>query len=162
MAQVYIISGDKMSGKTTRCREFAMALKDRGFLIGGFIAPGEIEEGRRGKIFLQNLKSGENILFADREARDGWQHIQSFYFDPKAVKTGEIWLQAHQSQSDYLFIDEVGRFDIQGEIWGNILPKLINSSNKLVLSIRDVFVDEVVSHFKMDSYKIVSSLEDFF
>lgn len=162
MAQVYIITGDKMSGKTTRCIDFAKALKERGFTIGGFVAPGEIEEGRREKIYIRNMKSGEAVLFADREAREGWQYLQSFYFNPEAIKTGESWLNEHQLQSDYLFIDEVGKFDMQGEIWGMVLAELLNSSGKLVLSIREMFLGEVVSHFKISSYRIVSSLEDFF
>jgi len=161
MAQVYIVTGNKMSGKTSSCLKFAQGLTAQSYSVGGFIAPGKIAEGKRTQIFLQNLKSGETVQFAQREAREAWVQIESFYFNPKAIKTGENWLYEHQSQSDFLFIDEVGRFDIQGLIWFRILVELLRSSNKIVLCIRDVFIKDVVDHFQIKPFKIVSSLEDF-
>lgn len=159
--KVYILSGGKGSGKTTKCIEIAQKLKNAGYRIGGFLAPGTIEEGKRNKIQLQNLQTNEVIEFAQREARENWQLIQSFYFNPKAILMGEEWLRKQQENSDFLFIDEIGRFDVDGQIWGPVLLELLYSSTPLVLTIRDLFVDDVIQHFRIEHYKFVSSLEDF-
>ncbi len=160
--KVYILSGDKGSGKTSKALEIAQKLKDNGYRIGGFIAPGSIEEGRRNKIQLQNLQSKEIIAFAQRETRENWHQIQRFYFNPQAISTGEEWLRKQQQNSDFLFIDEIGRFDIEGNIWSPVLTELLLLSTPLVLIIRDLFVEEVIRSFRIDNYCMVSSLKDFF
>lgn len=159
--KVYILSGAKGSGKTTKCLEIAQKLKNSGYRIGGFIAPGTIEEGRRNKIQLQNLQTNEVLEFAQREARESWQLIQAFYFNPQAILAGEEWLRTQQQNSDFVFIDEIGRFDVKGKIWGPVLWELLYSSAPLILSVRDLFVEEVINHFRIEQYEIVSSLEDF-
>jgi nucleoside-triphosphatase len=158
--KVFILSGGKGSGKTTKCIEIAHQLKATGYRIGGFLAPGTFEEGSRNKIQLQNLQTNEVIEFAQREARENWQLIQSFYFNPKAILVGEEWLKTHQQNSDFLFIDEIGRFDVNGKIWGPVLLELLYSATPLILTIRDIFVEEVIRHFKIKQYELVSSLED--
>jgi len=158
--KVYIISGGKGSGKTTKCLEIAQKIKGGGYRIGGFIAPGTIEDAMRNKIQLQNLQTNEVIEFAQREVRENWQLIQPFYFNPKAILVGEEWLRTQQQNSDFLFIDEIGKFDVDGKIWGPVLLELLYSSTPLVLTIRDLFVEEVIRHFKIEQYGLVSSLED--
>lgn len=162
MAKVFIIEGEKLSGKTTRCKLFAEELKKQQIKVGGFIAPGTILFGKRDKIYIENVNNHEKIVFAQREEQNNWQLIQQFYFNPEAIKRGEKWLIEDSMQAEYLFIDEIGLFDIQAKLWGPVFQKLLATHLKIVVCMRDKFVQQIISHFEIKEYKITECLEDLF
>ncbi len=155
MKKIIIISGKQGEGKTIRCQKLAKQMKEQGLKIGGFIAPGTWKEGQRFSIDLMDLQTQETYPFATREAQEGWEQIHTFYFNPQSIKKGEELLRAHSKTSDWVFIDEVGKFDIKGKVWGPILQELLLQDINLVLSVRDVFVEEVKTHFGINDNQII-------
>ncbi|NOR86496.1 MAG: DUF2478 domain-containing protein [Bacteroidales bacterium] len=155
MKKIIIISGKQGEGKTTQCKKLANKMKEQGLIVGGFIAPGTWKDGQRYSIDLLDLQTQKAYPFATREAQEGWEQIHTFYFNPQCIKKGEKLLRAHSKTSDWVFIDEVGKFDIKGKVWGPILQELLQQDISLVLSVRDVFVENVVAHFGIQRKEIV-------
>jgi len=151
--KIIIISGKQGEGKTTQCKKLAQQMAQQGLQIGGFIAPGTWESEQRSQIDLLDLRSGRKYSFASREKQENWEHIHSFYFNLQSIKKGEELLRAHSKICDWIFIDEVGKFDIKGKVWGPILKELLQKDINLVLSIRDCFVGLVTNHFGIKTYK---------
>ena len=149
MNNIIIISGKQGQGKTTMCQKLAAQMQEDGSLIGGFIAPGIWKNEQRHSFDLLDLKTFKTYPFASRDKYEDWKQMHGFYFNPQSIKKGEELLRAHSLNSDWLFIDEIGKFEIQGKIWGPILQELIQNNIDLVLSIRDSFVDDVIAHFNI-------------
>ena len=147
MRKIIVISGAQGEGKTTRCHALAKKMHQKNFKVGGFIAPGTWKNGQRYSFHLLNLITNETYDFASREEQEGWEQIHSFYFNPLTIKKGEEILRVHSKICDWLFIDEIGKFDIKGKVWGPILHELLKQDVNLVLSVRENFVEGVVEHF---------------
>ena len=154
MKKIIIIAGKQGEGKTTRSQELANQMKEQGLKVGGFIAPGTWKSGERYSIDLLDLQTLETYPFATRKVMEGWQQIRTFYFNPQSIKKGEEILKEHSKTCHWLFIDEVGKFDIKGKVWGPILQELLLQEINLVLVVRDLFVEDVVAHFGIDDYDL--------
>ena len=156
MQQIIIISGKQGEGKTQMCEKLAQEMQRKGDVIGGFIAPGIWKNGERHSFQIVNLQTQESYDFASREKQMGWEYIRPFFFNPETIKKGEKILKAHSETCDWIFIDEIGKFEIKDKIWGPILKELIKEEVDLVLSVRDVFVEEVVEYFGIRNHLLLS------
>lgn len=154
MKKIIIISGKQGEGKTTRCQKLVKQMKEQGLKVGGIIAPGTWKDGQRFSIGLLDLQTQETYPFATRDVQEGWEQIHTFYFNPQSIKKGEELLREHSKTSDWVFIDEVGKFDIKGKVWGPILQELLQQDINLVLSVRDIFVEEVIEYFGIQDYDL--------
>ncbi len=162
MAQIYILTGAQGEGKTTRCLEIVEHLKSKGETIGGIVAPGFWENNVRTGFELMDVQTFQKIPFAQKEAVEGWQKIKTFYFDPKAIEKGEIILRSAVQQNDWIVLDEIGKLDMNGHLWGPILSYLIQIPNKKwIVCVRDVFVEEVIQHWQLNRVKVLSLAADF-
>lgn len=155
MRKIIIISGAQGEGKTTRCHALAKEMQKKNLKVGGFIAPGTWKNGQRYSFHLLNLKTNKTYDFASRDAREGWEQIHSFYFNPISIKKGEELLRKHSKTCDWVFLDEIGKFDIKGKVWGPILHELLKQDVNLVLSVRENFVEGVVEHFGIMDFEIL-------
>lgn len=158
MSKIIIISGKQGEGKTSYCAQLAEQFHEQGLEVGGFIAPGKWKEEQRFSFDLFDLVSQDIMPFASREKQEGWEKIHSFYFNPEAIKKGEDLLKIHSLYCNWVFIDEIGKFEMQGRIWGPILKELLAKNINLVISARDIFVDEVIAHFNIKNYQIIDQL----
>ncbi len=155
MQQIIIISGKQGEGKTQMCEKLAQEMQRKGDVIGGFIAPGTWENGERHSFQIVDLQTLERFDFASREKQKDWEYIRPFYFNPLSIKKGEEILRTHSKTSDWLIIDEIGRFEIKDKIWGPVLKELIKEEIDLVISVRDIFVEDVVEHFGIRNHLLL-------
>jgi nucleoside-triphosphatase THEP1 len=154
---ITIITAAQGGGKTTSMQKMVVEAQKDGKKIGGFFAPGSWKNGRRHSFELVDLQSREHLPFASREKREEWEYIHSFYFNPQTIQKGQDILRTQAENSDILFIDEIGKFDIKGKLWGSILTELLNKDIELVLCVRDVFVEDVITHFGIKNPLILST-----
>ncbi|OYT16946.1 MAG: hypothetical protein B7C24_05315 [Bacteroidetes bacterium 4572_77] len=161
MSKIYIVSAKQGEGKTGKCKEIAQQLQAKGLNIGGFLSPGTWENGERDTFQIVDLQSQKSYDFASRKPKDQWDFIRPFYFNPKTIRLGEELLRNHSQKCDILFVDEIGKFDIKGKLWGPVLHELVNKDISLILSVREGFVQDVVSCFHIKDYQIIG-LEDQF
>jgi len=160
--QIFILSGAQGEGKTTRCLEIVNQLKSQNESIGGIVALGFWENNNRSGFELMDVQSTRKIPLAYREAKEGWVKIKSIYFNPEAIEKGETILRAAVQENDWIVIDEIGKLDLSGNLWGPIFSELIKIPNKIwILCVRDIFVEEVIQHWQLEKAKVLQLKDDF-
>lgn len=146
---VFIITGKQGEGKTTKLLETLDILKSKKVDCFGFFAKGEWLDGLRVSFQIEDINTGQSILLCQDMAKEGFQKAGRFYFNPDAIRYGEkILIDSLGCSSAVVAVDEIGRFELAGNIWANSLKNLLNAShNQIILTIRDAFLDEVIDKF---------------
>lgn len=146
---IFIITGEQGEGKTTRLTEVVGRLTDLGIPVRGFAAPGRWKGELRSGFSIVNLNTLESAMLCSDKSETGLMQIGRFHFNPKTITIGEKLLQKKKT-GDILVIDEVGLFEIKGKVWGDVLSKLLETSDSpMLITVRRQFLDAVVEHFKM-------------
>ena len=125
MKPVFIITGGKSSGKTTFLLDLSKMLQQKGYEVGGFVARHDLITD---SYTLRNLQTNQEVLLMQRTASF---HQSPYYFElfPDGVEAGRNWINAIlQKPSQLVVIDEVGRYELAGELWYEGFSNLINSS----------------------------------
>jgi nucleoside-triphosphatase THEP1 len=144
--RLYILSGDTGSGKTTRAAEVVERLRDRGLRVGGILAPGLLDNGRRTGFDILNLASGESAGLARDGAGGSASHAQwsRFSFSPEGLALGNRALGPDARGADVVLVDEVGPFELAGGGWASALDRIAREyTGILVLVVRASIVDAV-------------------
>lgn len=144
--RLYILSGDTGSGKTTRAAEVVEQLRARGLRVGGILAPGLLENGRRTGFDVLNLASGESATLARDSAGGSASHAQwsRFAFSPEGLALGNRALGPDAGGADVVLVDEVGPFELAGGGWAPALDGLVGEREGPVLVVvRASIVDAV-------------------
>lgn len=145
---VFIISGRQGGGKTTTLTKVVGLLVKEGVDVRGFLAPGEWDNDLRTAFFIEDIQSANQKLLCKNMDEEGFEKHGRFYFDPETIAFGEQ-LVIKAKPGDLLVIDEIGRFEMKGNVWSNLVQKSIEKSrNPLLITVRDEFVSEVVQHFQ--------------
>jgi nucleoside-triphosphatase THEP1 len=145
-ASVFILAGDTGSGKTTRAQEVVDGLRARGLRVGGILAPGLLEDGRRTGFDLVNLGTGESAPLARERAGEAGRHAQwgRFSFSPDGLALGQKALGRDARTADVVVVDEVGPFELAGGGWSAALDALARDhAGPVVLVVRASIVDAV-------------------
>lgn len=160
--QVYILTGAQGEGKTKRCLELVKLLKESGKSVGGILAPGFWEINTRSAFELVDLSTNKKIPFAQRDCWKNWIKLKGFYFNPLAIEKGKAILSLAVKQNDWIVLDEIGKLDMEGHLWGPIFEELIQIPNKKwILCVRNSFVDDVIRHWHLDNVKVLKVTEPF-
>jgi len=159
--KIYIISGSQGEGKTSFLIGLIGQLKNRGLHIGGIIAHGYWKNNQRDRFELENLRSGERLLFCSRKAHADWQKIRRFYINPKGEEFGNKALVSNINRPpDLIVIDEVGPFEIENNGWSDSIHALLGKTNlPMIWVVRNQLVDEVIAHFKISRYEEIKISE---
>lgn len=155
--QIFIITGDKQSGKTTFLKEMIALLEKGRVPLAGFIAEGLWgNDKQRSGFKLVTLPEKESILLCDRITKE-WLQLHSFYFNPTAISLGKSALKNIQANA-VVFIDEIGKFELEGKLWADDLSTLLNTHNgPIALSIRNVFVNQVKQQWNLTNVTVVDA-----
>jgi len=160
--QIYVLSAAQGEGKTTRCLEIVNQLKSQGESIGGIVASGFWENNIRSGFDMMDVQSNRKIPFAHREAKEGWIKIKTFYFNPETIKKGEAILRIAFQKNNWIVLDEIGKLDMHGNLWGTIFSDLIKIQNKnWIICVRDIFVEEVIQHWQLKKVKVLQLKDEF-
>ena len=160
--QIIILSGAQGEGKTTRCLEIVSQLKAKGESVGGIVAPGFWKNNTRYGFDLMDVQTNQKLPFAQRNPKEDWLEIKTYYFNPEAIEKGEVILRKAVLENDWIILDEIGKLDIKGHLWSSIFTDLIKIPNKnWIICVRDIFVDEVIEHWQMQNVKVLQLKDDF-
>ncbi|HOW27120.1 MAG TPA: nucleoside-triphosphatase [Elusimicrobiota bacterium] len=154
---LFIITGERQSGKTTLAANRAAEFLSRGWAVSGILAPGTIENGRRMTIRVRNIRSGEDRLLASRngDVADVCDDYGGFRFS----KTGlDFSLQAlrETTPDDIVFVDEIGPLELQGKGHAPALRALLGRPPAaLYLVVRLSLVESVVKYFRIENHTLI-------
>lgn len=155
----FIISGDIHAGKTTFAKELAKELSTLGVGVGGFLSVGTFKENERATFSLLGLLSGEEALLAStNEADISGEKVpfMKYFFSKEAIELGKNeFLAAVNYGSNFIFIDEVGKMELDGAGWAPLFQSLPSASS-IIAVVRSGLVDEVNKRFFQGAAKVIS------
>ncbi len=158
-ARVFIVSGGVADGKTTFLSELLEGLKKQKCKLAGFISPRILEGGKTIGYDLENVATHEHFAFLRKNGTpngDMSDVIGRYKIDLAAQQRAkQILLDALVNSSPTVVIDEVGRLELNGKGWHDEIKRLAQKDDiYLLLSVRDVFVDEVIEKFGLYNAQI--------
>ncbi len=144
-----IITGKKHEGKTSFAQKVVELLKLNGFRISGFSAPGKFDKNERSEFSITDLKTGKSHLLCTNKADKNLKKEGRFYFNEEGLKFGnEILKLENLSGSDFVFIDELGPFELKGKGWSASVEELLKYPKfKLVCLVRKKLVYDILRRF---------------
>ncbi len=148
---LFIITGEQGAGKTTTLLEVADLLKKHNVNFRGFYAKGDWRENKRSGFSVVDLNTGVKELLCQDSKANGFQKIGRFYFNPETIKFGEsILLMKNKPDKELIVIDEIGLFELDGQVWADVLKQLLNNNlNPLLITVRKKFVEDVIENFNL-------------
>lgn len=158
-SKVFIITGNPQQGKTGFVIKLIERLKESGFRMGGFVAPGEFRNNKRFSFHLTDLKSGKTKPLCTREA-DGGEQTGPFVFFSDGQQFGRRILEPENLKDcDFVVIDEIGPLELQGKGWaGSAVNILKNTVAKSIWVVRRSILEQVIEKFAV-THAVVLDIE---
>jgi nucleoside-triphosphatase len=135
---VYVLSGDRGSGKTRLLTAIAETLLMSGKKVGGILSPVVQSQDSRLGYDVLDLQSGRQIPLCRRDIEPTGGSTGPFRFDAEAIRFGNSALeQAATSGADLVILDEVGPLEFDGKGWAEGLERLLETFHgSLLLVVR--------------------------
>ena len=131
-------------------------LQTDGFVVGGFVALHGLQSDT---YFIRNVETNEESLLMERVA--GFEKRPNhFKLFPEGVEVGSFWMKEILNQRpDIAVVDEVGGFELAGELWSNEFTSLVESSTHLIFTVKTKHLNEVVKKWNIDPALIFESVD---
>jgi nucleoside-triphosphatase THEP1 len=149
--KVFIITGTIRGGKTTFAKKIIDFLRSTKITVGGLLSERLTVDSVTTGYDIVNIETGEKEAFLRTEADSGDRKIGRFMICEKGLKEGrQVLSDILHRENIFVVIDEVGLLEIQNNGWADCITDLLEkSSNHLLITIRDIYVDEVKNKFNL-------------
>jgi nucleoside-triphosphatase len=144
-----VVAGPRDSGKTRKAAALAEELRQGGASVGGVLSLGIFSGGIKTGYEVLDLATGERApLMAEDFSGPGFAW-RRFRFSSAGIAFAEAAVRRAQSLGvEALFLDEVGRAELEGLCFAPLLRELLSAyRGRLVLCVRDCLLDEVAACF---------------
>jgi nucleoside-triphosphatase len=153
---IFILTGDKDTGKTRFVLKLVTALKDQGYSIGGFLSIGKIVTDKPKEFDLLDLGNQKSWHLAGSEAQSGYVPCKRYFFNPATIRIGEeIVRESIRKNADLIVIDEIGRCELDGKIWDPLLRNALELPCNLLLITSNKNRNDVIRNYKLIQYKVI-------
>lgn len=159
-----IISGNKNEGKTTQIKRVASYLKQKGIAIGGFYSEKVLENNTLVGYDIVMVDTNKSYPFLRLKGDETQQKIGDFYIDGFSLAEGIKQIKkAIDNKVETIFIDEVGRLELNNSGWAFAIEIVLNNYNgKIILAIRTDFVNKIIKKWKLEDVYEYGILENDF
>ena len=143
--KIFIVCGPVGGGKTTFTKEIIAFLRDQDINAEGILAERLMTGSDTTGYDIIDISTGKRAVFLRENEKCGKETIGKFYICSGGLDTGRSILRSLVSRdTGIVIIDEVGLLELQGRGWHDSIIKLLEkSSNHLLMTVRDKYVDEV-------------------
>lgn len=156
---VSIISGKQGEGKTILLQKIIKELSSLGLQPGGIISQGIWRNNLRDEIKARNLHTNEEILFCQRNPTKSWISSGNFWINPDSIPFSLAAIR--EKNCDYIVLDEIGKFELDGKGWFEAIRFLLKNNNKpLILVVRNTLIEDVLLKFSIHPEIIISVNQD--
>ncbi len=146
LKSIFIISGEKGSGKTTFLIDVLALLQTNGFEVRGFVALHELESD---SYQIKNIKTNEISPLMQRIATFS-QRPNHFKFFSEGLEVGNNSIKESLSQpTDIVSVDEIGGYELKGELWSSGFTKLVESAVPLIFTTKAKHLEGVVEKWRL-------------
>ncbi|MBN2615160.1 MAG: hypothetical protein JXR71_05650 [Bacteroidales bacterium] len=158
---IFILSGGQGEGKTTRLGELLPLLEESGIRTAGFVAKGSWEGGMRSGFTLADIQGSVEKTLCTTQVTDGWIALGRFYFDPEVILWGEQMLQQGiLNRADLFVMDEMGKFELSGNVWHPIFDSLLRNNKSLLVTVRSDFITQFIEKYTLENVQIFTTDDD--
>jgi nucleoside-triphosphatase THEP1 len=140
-----VLAGGIAAGKTRTAKRVAEHLRDRGVSVGGILAPRRLDGDVTVGYSVVDLETGEERGFA--ESTPPGRPVGRFFVRPEALRFARAAVHRAAEECDVVFVDEVGRWELDGGGHAESVRELAASGAVAVLLVREAFVDDVIATF---------------
>lgn len=146
MKAIFIISGEKKTGKTFLLKKLISVLADTGFKQKGFYSQhDEISD----KYYIKNIQTDERVLLMTRtgppEEKPGHFRIYE-----TGIRAGTDWMSSvKNNNTDVLVLDEIGYYELNGMVWHELFTNAVKSSNPLIFTTKTRYLSEIISKWRI-------------
>lgn len=150
-ARVILLYGKQNEGKTTRLIELYHHVDNLKKNIAGFAAPGIWENGIKTGYRLLDLSKNTSLPLASISVDNKAIQFGRFYFNREGLEYGNILASsAINKYPNVFFIDEIGRFELGGNIWHDSFKLLTQTPGICIIAtVRESFLDAVKQKFNL-------------
>jgi len=159
---VIIITGNVQEGKTSFLMQIVDALKKEELKINGFLARGIHEDGQRIGYDLEDISSGESLVYIRNTSSAGWYRHGKYYFSPEGESFGrQILEDAEVENTDLMIIDEIGPVELKGRGWALEIESLVNRGKIMQLwVVRRHLLKNVIRQWSIGDVMVQDVKED--
>ncbi len=146
---IFILTGEKQSGKTTLVLKIIEELQQKNISVGGIIAKGVHENGERIGFDIIDIQTNEQKILCRKNISLYEQKIGEFYFTKDGLEFGKKILGKKSLRNlSLIIIDEVGPLELQGNGWAESLSEIIFSIDiPVLLVVRKSLVNNVCNNW---------------
>jgi len=159
--KVFIVTGSIRGGKTTFTKKLIYILRLNNIEVAGILSERVMEGTMTTGYNLVNIETGEKQDFL-RQYDDTWEgKIGRFRISEKGLAEGRKILSSLINHEHRLvIIDEVGMLELQNNGWAeDINNLLLKSSNHILITVRDIYIDEVKNKWDLTGATIFNISE---
>lgn len=148
--KIFVITGEKDSGKTRFVNELLTRLQSKGIAVAGIVQNKIIKNDERYGYDLYDVQSQQTVPLCRTDAVDEDIIAGPFKFFSEAIRFGNDALSITKVQeSGIVIIDEVGPLEMKGKGWASALEKLIEGyTGTLILIVRDSLTEDIFNKFQ--------------
>lgn len=158
MPKVSLICGAVGSGKSTYAQTVANLLTERKLRVGGILSLRLKNNDETTGYDLLDLSTNVTEKFLRFGKVPGKEQIGRFSIFPEGIEKGIRTLErATHDKFDLVIVDEVGRLELRGDGWSDILKKLIEMpETPLLITVREGLEQEIIDKWHISDYEIVN------
>lgn len=145
--QPILLVGGIGSGKTAAGFRLLSLLRSYGIVVGGILAPRILKGEETVGYSIIDLATNATHPFAGLEPSD--VQIGKFYLSQTGLDVAERTIINASNDCPVVFVDEVGRLEIQGKGHAPAIRQLLQSNSVPVLLVRDTLVEQAVRIFRI-------------
>ena len=147
--QPVLLVGGIGSGKTATGLRLLSLLRSYGIQVGGILAPRILEDEETVGYSIIDLSTNATHPFASQTPSD--IPIGKFYISQAALDLAERTVLNALNERPVVFIDEIGRLELNGGGHASAVRHLLQSNSVPVLLVRDTFVEQAIKTFELDN-----------
>jgi nucleoside-triphosphatase THEP1 len=149
--KVFIITGSVGEGKTTFTKKLIEYFRQNNIKPGGILSERVMTGSKTTGYDLVNIKTGEKETFLRQYEECGSEKIGKFNICPKGLAMGKVVLSSFLlSGNGIVVIDEVGSLELNSKGWAGCFDNLLNrSGNSILITVRDIYVDQVIKKWNL-------------
>ena len=127
-----------------------------GFVAGGLVALHDIDSDL---YQVKDVKTNEVFPLMQRVASFE-KRPHHFKFFPEGIEMGNNCIKKLlMYPPDIAIVDEIGGYELRGELWSSSFTQLIDSSIPLMFSVKDRLLGKVLSKWNIEPTHVFSSAD---
>jgi nucleoside-triphosphatase THEP1 len=143
LKNIFIVTGDRASGKTSLLTVLTEEFRRRQRNIGGIISPVVRVNSVRIGYDVINIQTGERVPLCRNEPNGIGIKIGEWIFRNDGIQFGRTALNPYSLIACDI-IDEVGPLELENKVWATSLDRLIGSSPcPIILAVREHLIERV-------------------